>query len=283
MADISISADKTSRKATGSNRLWLRIGGLLVFVIGAVLVLTSFLNYSNYRKTYAELNLTRYLVVAKDARQGIVSGLNIGLHPFEDQYLLPALADLARRYDGIRYIGVIDESGRTISPGEFPSQPAQHWKDKINATASNAYWQSSDADTFQIGLPFMNNFNLKAGAVVIGYDRKRIEAAIDNMMRNMCVDALKVLALLTVLTLAGVYFFTRKFSTELAQVGAALDKMFHSAEPPLIADHMLGEEVARDINEFTAMSHRVAREITRLEQELLPTVNPALPDPEGKA
>jgi hypothetical protein len=59
--------------------------------------------------------------------------------------------------------------------------------------------------------------------------------------------------------------------------------MFHSAEPPLIADHMLGEEVARDINEFTAMSHRVAREITRLEQELLPTVNPALPDPEGKA
>jgi hypothetical protein len=46
---------------------------------------------------------------------------------------------------------------------------------------------------------------------------------------------------------------------------------------------MLGEEVARDINEFTAMSHRVAREITRLEQELLPTVNPALRDPEGKA
>jgi hypothetical protein len=129
----------------------------------------------------------------------------------------------------------------------------------------------------------MNNFNLKAGAVVIGYDRKRIEAAIGNMMRNMCVDALKVLVLLTVLTLAGVYLLTRKFSAELAQVGAALDKMFHSAEPPLVADHMLGEEVARNINEFTAMSHRVVREIARLEQELLPTVNPAVPGTEDKA
>jgi hypothetical protein len=31
------------------------------------------------------------------------------------------------------------------------------------------------------------------------------------------------------------------------------------------------------------MSHRVVREIARLEQELLPTVNPAVPGTEDKA
>jgi hypothetical protein len=76
---------------------------------------------------------------------------------------------------------------------------------------------------------------------------------------------------------------TRKFSAELAQVGATLDSMFDSAEPPFVADHMLGEDVARNINEFTAMSHRVVREIARLEQELAPAPDAGQSGAEGKA
>lgn len=123
-----------------ADALWLRIGGLLVVIIGAVLVLISFLNYSNYRKTYAELNLTRYLVLAKDVRQGVVSDLNIGLQPAADLYLQPALADMARRDAGIRYVGVIDDSGRPIGQGAFPALPAQAWKDRIAATAADTHW-----------------------------------------------------------------------------------------------------------------------------------------------
>jgi sensor histidine kinase regulating citrate/malate metabolism len=283
MAVDNNSENKNGIARMPSGVLWLRIGGLLVLVIAAVLVLISFLNYSNYRKTYIESNLTRYLVLAKDVRQGIVSDLNIGLHPSEDLYLMPALTEMARRYDGIRYIGVVDESGRPISQGDFPALPAQAWKDKIAATATDTYWRSSDAQAYQIGLTFTNNFDLKAGAVVIGYDRQRIERAVDDMMRKMCVDAVKVLILLTALALAGVYFLTRRFSAELVQVGATLDAMFDAAEPPFVADHMLGEDVAGNINEFSAMSHRVVREIARLEQELLPPGGPGAAAAEGRA
>ncbi|WP_198116262.1 hypothetical protein [Massilia rhizosphaerae] len=283
MAVDNNSENKNGIARMPSGVLWLRIGGLLVLVIAAVLVLISFLNYSNYRKTYIESNLTRYLVLAKDVRQGIVSDLNIGLHPSEDLYLMPALTEMARRYDGIRYIGVVDESGRPISQGDFPALPAQAWKDKIAATATDTYWRSSDAQAYQIGLTFTNNFDLKAGAVVIGYDRQRIERAVDDMMRKMCVDAVKVLILLTALALAGVYFLTRRFSAELVQVGATLDAMFDAAEPPFVADHMLGEDVAGNINEFSAMTHRVVREIARLEQELLPPGGPGAAAAEGRA
>lgn len=279
-----VSAGSMDRQAPAArgDALWLRIGGLLVAVIGAVLVLISFLNYSNYRKTYAELNLTRYLVLAKDVRQSIVSDLNIGLHPSEDLYLQPALVDMARLHDGIRYIGVIDETGQPIGQGTFPTLSRQAWKTRIDATAADAWWQMADADTIQIGLPFMNNFNLKAGAVVIGYDRRRIEAATDDMLRTMCIDALQVLVLLAVLTLTGVYLLTHRFSAELAQVGAALDTMFDAAEPPRVADHLLGRDVAANINEFSAMSHRLVREIGRLEQELLPAAG-GVRFPEDKA
>jgi len=57
--------------------------------------------------------------------------------------------------------------------------------------------------------------------------------------------------------------------------------MFSTAEPPLVADHLLGEDMARNINEFTAISHRAVREIARIEQELLRPANPIMP--EGKA
>lgn len=269
-------------RAPRTDALWLRIGGLLVAVIGAVLVLISFLNYSNYRKTYAELNLTRYLVLAKDVRQSIVSDLNIGLHPSEDLYLQPTLVEMARQYEGIRYIGVIDETGQLLGQGTLPALSGAAWKTRIDATAADAWWQTADADTIQVGLPFMNNFNLKAGAVVVGYDRKRIEAATADMLRTMCVDALQVLGLLAVLTLAGVYLLTHRFSAELAQVGAALGTLFDAAEPPRVADHLLGHDVAANINEFSAMSHRLVREIGRLEQELLPGAD-GLCRPEDKA
>jgi hypothetical protein len=268
MSQPTATAPRPARPPHTVDALWLRIGGLLVVIIGAVLVLISFLNYSNYRKTYAELNLTRYLVLAKDVRQGVVSDLNIGLQPADDLYLQPALTGMARRDEGIRYIGVIDDSGRPIGQGAFPTLPAQAWRDRIAATAADTHWQSADAQTIHIGLPFMNNYNLKAGAVVIGYDRKRIEHATDGMLRAMVIDAAKVLLLLGVLLLAGVYVLTHRFSAELAQVGAALDTLLDSPEPPHVADHLLGREVAANINEFSAMSHRLVRQIGRLEHEL---------------
>lgn len=250
------------------NTLWLRIGGLLVLVIASVLILISFLNYSNYRKNYLELNLTRYLVLAKDTRQSIVAGLNIGLRPSEDEYLQASLGEMARRYEGIRYIGVLDESGRLIGQGELPRQSAERWKQRVEATEADAYWQAGNADIYQVGLPFVNNFGIKIGAVVIGYERKPIEANIGDMLRKMAVDVAQTLVLMTVLTMAGVYVLTRRLAGDLNEVGATIDSALAAATPPLIDEHLLGEEVARDINEFTTISHRLASQLSRLEQEL---------------
>ena len=248
--------------------LWPRIGGLLVLVTAAVLVLVSFLNYSNYRKTYLDLNHTRYLALAKDVRQTIVAALNIGLRPSEDGHLQPALAEMARRYPGIRYIGVIDEAGRLLGHGPLPRQLDGRWKDRIAATDAGSYWQARSADTFLVGLPFVNNFGMKVGAVIIGYDRKPIEASIGDMRRRIAFDVARVLLLAALLTMAGVYLLTRRLANDLSQVGATIEDTLGAAAPPLIDGHLLGEDVARDINEFTTVSHGLARRLAALEQTL---------------
>lgn len=267
LAVQDIHAGAMRARRTRRNPLWLRIGGLLVLVIASVLVLISFLNYSNYRKNYLELNLTRYLVLAKDTRQSIVAGLNIGLRPSEDEHLQSSLGEMARRYEGIRYIGVLDESGRLIGQGQLPQQSAERWKKRVEATDADAYWQAGSADTYQVGLPFVNNFGIKIGAVVIGYERKPIEANIGDMLRKMAVDVAQTLVLMTVLTMAGVYVLTRRLAGDLNEVGATIDSALGADTPPLIDEHLLGEDVARDINEFTTISHKLASQLSRLEQE----------------
>lgn len=268
MVSLAIQEFQGAQRPARRNTLWLRIGGLLVLVIASVLILISFLNYSNYRKNYLELNLTRYLVLAKDTRQNIVAGLNIGLRPAEDEHLPAALAEMAQRYEGIRYIGVVDESGRLLGRGQLPAQSPASWKSQIEATDADAYWQTATSDTYQIGLPFMNNFGIKIGAVVIGYERTPIEANVSDMLRKMSVDVAQTLVLMAVLTMAGVYVLTRRLAADLSAVGATIDSTLGATTPPLVDEHLLGEGVARDINSFTTVSHRLAAELAHLEHEL---------------
>ncbi|PRC92791.1 hypothetical protein [Solimicrobium silvestre] len=270
---ISIIAHKTNQDKIPQDRtvLWLRIGALLVGIIASVLFLISFLNYSNYRKTFLELNLNRYLVMAKDVRQTIVLGLNVGLKPAENTHLPPIMKDMIQRQSGIRYIGIVDESGEAITQGQVAAKTVAEWKTWINKTAAEDSWHTSDADTFQIGVPFLNNFNVKVGAVVIGYDKHVIEGAINDMGRTLLLDVLATLSFFTVITFAGVYLLTRKFVGKIAAIGQAIDSTLIAIEPTEVGDDMLDSGVAKDINDFTASSQQLVSTIAKLERAILPS------------
>lgn len=250
------------------NLLWLRIGILLTLVIALVLVLISYLNYSNYRKAYLELNLTRYMIVAKDVRQTVLSGLNVGLAPAENVRLLSAIHEQLGRERDIAFIGVIDEAGAVTGAGSIGPGAAARWHRRLAATAPQASWQTSDASTIELGIPFVNNFNVKAGAVVIGFERGAIESAAAAMLRMLAVDMAITLLVLTLLTFAGVYVLTRKFSSVLAGVAATIDAASGGGAPLSVDADLLGTGVAREINDFTAVSRRLAGELALLEQDV---------------
>lgn len=253
------------------NLLWMRIGLLLIVVIASMLVLVSYLNYSNYRKAYLDLNLTRYMIVAKDVRQTVLGGLNVGLTPAENVPLLPAIRAQLGRENGIRFIGVLDESGAVIGAGRIDPGGAARWRNKLAETAPTASWQRFEAGVIEIGIPFVNNYNVKAGAVVIGYDRRPIERAASHMLRMLAADMAISLVVLALLTFTGVYFLTHKFFTVLAGVAATIDASGGAgggAKPLSVEGDYLGAGVAQEINAFTEASHRLAGELAVLEHEV---------------
>lgn len=270
-------------KEISKNRhyIWWRVSLLLVLVIAFVLAIISFLNYSNYRKTYLDSSLSRHLVLAKELRQVIEAGLNIGIKPSENLNLLPAIKELIRSHAGIHYIYIIDENGGVIGEGNAPAGNDLFYSNKIKETQESKYWQEMTSDTIQLGIVFLNNFNIKTGAVMIGYDRLVIESAAHQMRNKLVLDMLLTFALLAVLTYGGVFTLTRKFANELAQVSGVIDSAIGAEKPLKIEGHVLSGSVAQDINDFTALGHQLAQKMTELEREISPVTPVQLPQSGG--
>lgn len=260
-------------------RLWLRVGMLLMSVFALVLALVSFLNYSNYRKTYSQLELDRYLILAKDVRQTVVSGLDIGLLPSENSRLRPMIDEIEKREAGIRYFAVMEDSGQVVGDGEFPQQAASTWSAKRDSTDANRYWQASGDQTIEVGLPYVNNFNVKAGAVVVGYDRSAIDRASAAMRQKLIADTLGTIGILALLTFGGVYAVTHLLSRQLAAAARTIGAQDAASGPSEIEEGVLDDGIVGGINDFSALSRRALHDMAQIEAELAPRADTA---PEAK-
>ncbi len=253
--------------------VWLRTSLLLLLVIALVLTLISFLNYSNYRKNFYEQNSARYLVLAHDLRQSIEAGLNLGLAPSANTRLHAMMQEAMRQQEGARFIAVIDDSGALLAEGEVDKNALPQWRARLQQ--SDSHWQQAHPDYLELGMPFVNSFNLKSGAVLIACQRAPIEQAMADMRRRLLLDALQALALAAICTLAGVYWLMRPLQQQLQQLRGVIDGVLHAPEPPLVPAQLLDAQAEQDLQQFSNVAHRVLQQ--------LPAVPPLPQDSGGKA
>jgi hypothetical protein len=257
MIDAAAQPLQLGRPVFHSSRMWIRISALLILVVSAVLIVISFLNYSNYRKTFLQLNLSRYLVVANDLRQTVEAGLNIGLEPDANARLLPAMQELTKQQAGTRFIAVLQSNGAVINEGAVAPDAVPDWQHRMHT--ADSYWQANRGDNVELGMIIRNNFNLKVGAVVIGYDRLAIEDAMAAMRRKLLVDTVQILAAASVLILLGVNLITRKLGGQLESISRVVDRVLTEPDPPLLPEDALDQKLADDVNMFANLSHRALR------------------------
>ena len=243
--------------ARRSAPLWLRLGLPISLIIALAVGFIGFLNNYNYRKTYQELNVARIMVVARDLRQAIESGLNVGLSPRSNTQLATALTIVKDRTDGVRFAVVIDEAAKTlVEVGEAGTN--QDWLRRLQRAGAAASWLSEDADTYQVGLPFRNSFGVIVGAVVLGYDKAAIDRATAAMEFTLFIDWIRAVALMTALTVLVIWWLTRGLESELIQAEGALAQALADTPVPDLRLPVLGEEIARGVPEFIARSRAAA-------------------------
>jgi hypothetical protein len=237
--------------------LWLRLGLPISLIIALAIGFISFLNYYNYRKTYQQLNVARIMVVARDLRQAIESGLNVGLAPRSNTQLATSLTIVKDHTDGVRFAVVIDQvAKRLVEVGEAAAN--QDWLRRLQRVGEIVSWLGEDDDTYQVGLPFRNSFGVIVGAVVLGYDKAAIDRATAAMGFALFVDWIQAVVLMTALTVLGIWWLTRGLESELTQAEEALAHALSDAPVPDLRLPVLGEEIARGIPEFIERSRAAA-------------------------
>lgn len=249
--------------------LWWRIGLLLVLVMTSVLVLISFLNFSNYRKTFSDLTHSRYSALGKDLRQSVEAGLNIGLRPSANMRLGPMINELLHSDKNIRYIGILDEHEIAVSDGAIPKQADIKWNGQLDKISKDATWTIMNVDVVELGMPFTNNFGIKSGAIIIAYDRRETESNMGEMLPRLGMDMLLTLVILAVAVMGGVYLLTRGFAQTLESIAAAIDSM---AEPPAgnaVEANLLDGDVVADVREFSRHTALVAEQLAHAERDVL--------------
>jgi hypothetical protein len=256
-----------------SEPLWLRLGLPISLIIALAIGFISFLNYYNYRKTYQQLNIARVMVMARDLRQAIESGLNVGLAPRSNTELATSLTTAKDHTDGLRFAVVIDETAKKlVEVGEPVSN--QNWLRRLRDVGKESSWLGEDDDTYQVGLPFRNSFGVIVGAVVLGYDKAAIDRATAAMGFTLFVDWIRAVVLLTALTLLGIWWLTRELESELTHAEDALAHALSDAPVPDLRPPVLGEEIARGIPEFIERSRAAAAALEHDPEKACPGPDP---------
>ncbi|MFO0157042.1 MAG: hypothetical protein ACK53U_14150 [Alphaproteobacteria bacterium] len=226
----------------GNLPLWLRLGVHISLIIALAIGLISFLNYYNFEKSFRELNVARVSVVARDLRQAIEVGLNIGLAPRDNLELAREIAAAKDRTTGLRFATVIDEQGRRLL--ELGSAGVeQDWRLRLEGQG----WLGEDADSYQIGLPYRNSFGLISGAIILGYDKAEINRATAKMRRALLTEWLIAVAAVSLLVMLGTWLITRRLRHELDVAESALKASAHEGSASRLHLPILGEEVEKGI------------------------------------
>jgi sensor histidine kinase regulating citrate/malate metabolism len=245
--------------------LWVRLAIPIFLIIALAVGLISFLNYYNYEKTYRQLNVSRITVVARELRQAIEAGLNVGLAPRNNTQLEKALATAQERTEGLRFAVVIDEhANRTVEVGT--AAPEQDWLKRMREIGSELSWIGEGRDTYQVGLPFRNSFGVTVGAVILGYDKAAIDRATAATRFTLFIDWLVATTVLAIVTLLGVRIVTRGLESELVQTEAAIEQMQSGIPIPPLRLPLLGEEIERGIPAFIQQSKAAQAQLGRTVQ-----------------
>lgn len=252
--------------------LSMRIASMVALVIVMTIGLISFLNYSNYRKNYHEFIQSRYLVLANDIKQTIEYSLNLGLPLGQLEQAQRLLDEIKLRMPSILFIRVFNDQKNIAFATEpaligKPIDPA--WFDIIDRTRKDAHWHGEDDAAYLVAVPIVNNFDVKVGAVVVGYSKAQFEANSTLMGQRLMMDTLGVTVVTLLLMLIGIRLIMRKIEPGMVQVEQSLDRFLDDPNAPLPTAAAAGSALEHDIAEFEQASRQalIAIETVAAEQK----------------
>lgn len=203
-----------------SKRLAFRIAAQLFGVVVAALLLSAYLNYSNFDKTQRHLAESRILVSTGEVKRAVSGALELGLSLEE----VSNLGEIVRRglesgrAAGVQDISVLNKAGGVIASS---SDQVQDWHSVESwpiERQQKETLRSLATDRFAIGIPLKNAFGDQSGWLIVSYDGSAQISARHKMQEETINNLMLAVGLAFCALSAGVYWLTRPFVDGLNRI-----------------------------------------------------------------
>lgn len=244
--------------------LRLRISLMIIFILTFALLLNMFLSFSNFEKNYTNIIYSRFFVIAKDLQNTAEYGLNLGLSLPELVNIQEVINDVVREQRDIVFIRLFNDRGKVIFDtdrgGKDGSVPNE-WTEKLAGMDSESMSKSVYDDARVVLLPLMNTFNIKAGALALGFSKSHIAVPVKEMLIYLFRYFVMLSAIFAAITLAGVSLFSRNVVRDFSTMLSVLKGYSVSGSAPMT-------DMQLQLVEFREKSAEAMRKIEDASKEL---------------
>ena len=244
--------------------LRLRISLMIIFILAFALLLNMFLSFSNFEKNYTNIIYSRFFVIAKDLQNTAEYGLNLGLSLPELVNIQEVINDVVREQRDIVFIRLFNDRGKVIFDtdregidGSVPNE----WTEKLAGMDSESMSKSVYDDARVVLLPLMNTFNIKTGALALGFSKSHIAIPVKEMLIYLFRYFAMLSAIFAAITLAGVSLFSRNVVRDFSMMLSVLKGYSVSGSAPMT-------DMQLQLVEFREKSAEAMRKIEDASKEL---------------
>jgi len=244
--------------------LRVRISLMIILILAFALLLNTFLNFSNFEKNYNSIIYSRFFVIAKDLQNTAEYGLNLGLSLPELENIQEIINGVVKEQKDIVFIRLFNDRGTVIfdtdQSGRNRSVP-NGWIEKLADMDTESMSKSAYKNAQVVLLPLMNTFNIKAGALALGFSKSHITIPVKEMLLYLFRYFVILAAVFAAITLAGVSFFSKNVVRDFSIMLSALNGHSDGRSAPMTDTQM-------QIVEFREKSQEALRKIEDASKEL---------------
>jgi hypothetical protein len=237
-----------------------RIIAPVMFVTALAVVLSAFLNYGKFLRTFTELEASRFAFIANDIKGSIEGGLDLGVSLPGMVTAQSVIDDEAARDSQIYGIVVFDDSGRILfrtGKSPFDTRIAvvpTAWVTGLGGHDAN--WTAVEGDVAVAGTRLSNDIRQTVGGIAVLYSRQTRELMLRTMAEKLTVAAVVAGAVTALLTWLGVSILVRRVRREIGQVDAALRDGADGQDTPFAGARKTSDDA---LNDIAAVSGEIER------------------------
>lgn len=207
---------------TGSLSFVARLSALLAAMLVAGGILAAGLNYLKFERLLLEQQARVLEILAGELGVAVENGLQLGVQLAGvpgAQALLERSRATEPLIDGLR---IVDSGGIILFDTDRQNLNTHAPDAALAGQASAGPWRFRDGARYGIGVPVINGFGQREGAILLSYDRDSVDERLTAVLLSMVGSTLLALTVALPAGTLGIYLATRRTRRWFAAMEAAM-------------------------------------------------------------